>query len=199
VGGRVLLPGLDLALDAGGSVGLTGPSGCGKSTLLRVLCGLSNPREGDVRLEGRRPEEIGWPKFRRQVILVQQKPTLGEGTVREVLTRSFKYRAAENAYDEVRALALLRAMDLPDCLGQSARTLSVGQQQRVSLARALLAAPKVLLLDEPTSALDEASEDRVREVLQVYTENGGGLFMVTHNKTQAREWCGEVVALEPCL
>ncbi len=196
-GGVRLLAGVEVCLERGAWVGVAGPSGCGKSTLLRAVAGLSDASEGEIRLDGHTPGELGWPGFRRQVVLVAQKPVLLDGSVEDNLARPFSYRTAEGAYPQERAEGLLARLGLAGRMAQEARSLSVGQQQRVCLVRSLLLSPRVVLLDEPTSALDEAAAEAVLALLEELRAEGLGLLMVSHDRGQMERWCGRIVDLAP--
>ena len=189
---------LSFMLEPGELVAVTGPSGAGKTTLLRTVCGLQDPAAGRVLLEGRAPDAWGWPQFRRRVVLVSQKPALLALTVEDNLRRPFSYRAASAApFPQTEARRLLDALGVGTaCWTQDAQTLSVGQQQRVSLIRALLLAPPVLCLDEPTSALDPDSAERVQALLsRLASERGLAALIVTHNPQQAHHWCSRQIVL----
>jgi len=191
---------LSLTLQAGHSVALTGPSGSGKTTLLRAAAGLINPISGSVRLEGQTPQKVGWTAYRRRVLLVDQQPVLLDTTVQENLSRPFTYRAAEGKrFDPDAAELMLQALGIDaDRLDQDALSLSVGQQQRVCLVRALLLAPTIMLLDEPTSALDPEMVSTVEEYLRDRAQSDGlTMLIVTHNIEQAQRLCAESVELEP--
>jgi len=191
-GGVRLCENITFTVQAGERVAVVGPSGSGKTTLLRALCGLEDAVEGTVRLQGKMPEEWTWPLFRRRVILVEQKPALLDETVEEALRRPFQYRAAANApFPEARARELLHRLTVgADRMTQAARALSVGQQQRVCLVRALLLNPLVLLLDEPTSALDTEAIAAVEVLLNDEGATRGlAALIVTHDSRQAQEWC----------
>ena len=197
--GIELLRGFDLELGRGELVALTGPSGCGKTTLLRSIAHLIDPIEGEVVLEGEPVESLPWPAFRRRVILVGQRPTLLPGTVLENLQRPFSYRSVERSYSEKRARELLERVGLsPQRLSQASDSLSEGQQQRVSLVRALLLEPPVLLLDEPTSALDRDAVERVENLVREEIDRlRHAALIVTHDLDQAQRWCDRVVDLAP--
>lgn len=171
-----------------GRVALIGPSGCGKTTLLRAVAGLIDPAAGAVKLRGESPATVGWPEFRRQVAYVAQQPVLFDATVAANLARPFRYRSVAGEFTRERAAALLERLGL-DCLEENAWELSVGQQQRVCLARALLVQPAVLLLDEPAAALDETAAAKMEKLLLEQADAGLGVLLVTHNRQQAGRWC----------
>lgn len=198
--GTILLQNADFSLCAGELVALTGPSGCGKTSLLRVICGLDDASKGDgqILLQNKTAARWGWPTFRRNMILVGQRPTAMYETVGETLRRSFAYRTNRGKmFSEREAREMLVALGLEDVdLGQNARTLSVGQQQRLCLVRALLLEPLVLLLDEPTSALDADATRRVETQIRDKAERRGlAALVVTHSDRQAREWCDRILDL----
>jgi ABC-type multidrug transport system ATPase subunit len=197
VAGRTLLADLSFEAPAGARVGLLGPSGCGKTTLLRGLAGLVDPLGGDVRLDGATAGAVGWPQWRRQVTYVAQQPYMLDGDVRANLARPFGYRGAGGrAFDEARSRRWLERVHLdPACLTQEARTLSVGQRQRVALVRALALEPRVLLLDEPTGALDAGAAEAVEALLVERNEVGAAVVLVTHDRAQAERWCTRVIDL----
>ena len=189
---------LSFAVEPGELVAVTGPSGAGKTTLLRTVCGLQDPAAGSVLLEGRDAETWGWPEFRRKVVLVSQKPTLLALTVEGNLRRPFLYKSAGQAvFPEPLARQLLDELGVGSgCWEQDAQTLSVGQQQRVSLVRALLLLPLVLCLDEPTSALDPDSSVRVQSLIsRLAAGRGLAALVVTHSPEQALHWCSRQIVL----
>jgi ABC-type iron transport system FetAB ATPase subunit len=195
-GGIPLVAGLDLALRAGELVGLSGPSGCGKTSLLRAVSGLEDPAGGAVRLEGRTAGEIGWPDYRRRVVLVPQTPVWPAGTLREGLARPFAYASVGEDFPEERARELLGRLRLDAALlGRETADLSVGEQQRGQLVRAALLRPRVLLLDEPTSALDGTAVGLVEAWLREMAGEGLAALVVTHDAAQAERLCGRTVRI----
>ncbi len=192
---------VDLDVQRGEMIAVTGPSGCGKSTLLLTIAGLIDRVDGLVSLDGEDPSdsELDWPTFRRRVVLVQQTPALLDATVRANLERAFAYRTANGStYSHDDAQRLFDRMRLASAyFSENARTLSVGEQQRLCLIRALLVGPAVLLLDEPTSALDAESADAVEAVLKEEAGwRGLSAIVATHDRAQADRLCDRVIELE---
>jgi putative ABC transport system ATP-binding protein len=196
-GGPVLLRDLDLAVPPGASVALAGPSGLGKSTVLRSLAALEPLEAGRLLLDGRSPEELGVPRWRRRVGWLAQVPRfLGLPTVAEELARPARYASAEGPSPSFEAG--LDALGLPRrCLASSAEALSVGERQRIALLRALAVGPAVLLVDEPTSALDPESTARIEAHLEAARVAGLGLLWVSHDPAQRERVAERVVDLLP--
>lgn len=195
--GVPLLEKVELAVDPGCLVGLTGPSGCGKTTLLRTIAGLIDASAGSVRVGDVPPADPGWPAFRRSVVLVDQQPVLLDTTVQENLSRPFSYRSTRGPFPAERVEDLLERVGLgADRLSQAALSLSVGQQQRVCLVRALLVEPAFLLLDEPTAALDAENVSAIERLIrEETTQHEIGALIVTHDRDQAARWCDESIDL----
>lgn len=194
----MLAEGMDIVLKAGEIVGIAGASGSGKTTLLRCAAGLEDPAAGEILLEGHLPAELGWPRYRREAVLLSQQPALLEATVEENLARVFSYSTSDEAFPREEALKLLDTLGIEQRrMDQDARSLSVGQQQRVSLVRALLLRPKVLLLDEPASALDEAAVTNAEQLIQdaIREERCQAALWVSHDRDQLSRVSAHVVDL----
>jgi putative ABC transport system ATP-binding protein len=175
-----ILTDVSVAVERGGALTLVGPSGSGKSTLLRCLNRLVEPTAGTVRFDGRDIRAFDPRALRRRAALVMQTPVLFEGTVRDNL----RLRPADTPGDfsDARLGEGLAEVGLdPDVLDRDAPTLSGGEKQRVTIARALLCTPQALLLDEPTSALDPPNVTRVVETIARLREARGlSMIVVTH-------------------
>jgi putative ABC transport system ATP-binding protein len=191
-GGRVVLDSASATIPAGATA-IVGPSGAGKSTLLRLLNRLADPERGEISYRGRPLNEYDPLALRREVALVPQLPSLLAGTVESNL----RY-AADLAGEELDAGRCLRLAGLgPEFAARDVGELSVGEQQRAMLARALAQAPKVLLLDEPTSALDHAARDAIEAALaELRRELEISIVLVSHDPEQARRLSDWVVRLE---
>jgi putative ABC transport system ATP-binding protein len=186
-GGRVVLDSVSAEIPPGATA-IVGPSGAGKSTLLRLLNRLADPDRGEISYRGRPLASYEPLALRREVALVPQLPALLEGTVAENL--AYAARLAGKRLDAERALGLA-GLDAGFAARDVAK-LSVGEQQRAMLARALAQEPSVLLLDEPTSALDHAARDAIEAALgELRRELEISLVLVSHDPEQARrlgEW-----------
>ncbi|PWW83093.1 ABC transporter [Prosthecochloris marina] len=162
-----------------------GASGTGKSTLLRLICRLQAYDEGHILFKRRSIESYKPAELRRSIIYVAQIPSMIDASVRENLLFPFSFAVngsmAEPA--DARLTEMLEQFYLQDVsLLQQARNLSVGQQQRIALMRALLLDPEILLLDEPTSALDAKSASMVFSIVEhLNTRQGKTIIMVTHS------------------
>ena len=191
-GGEVVLRDVDARLPVGASC-IAGPSGSGKSTLLRLLNRLADPDRGRVIYEGIDVREREVLALRREVCLVPQLPALVDGSVHDNV--GYGARLAGRSFDSRRCLELA-GLD-PGFYEREATRLSVGEQQRVMLARALALEPRVLLLDEPTSALDESSRDAVEATFRgLRARTAISLVLVTHDSAQARRLADYVVRIE---
>jgi ABC-type iron transport system FetAB ATPase subunit len=165
----------ELNLGAGACAAITGPSGSGKSLFLRMIADLDR-NQGQVWLNGRERASVSAPQWRRQATYVSAE----SGWWADVVIEHF----AATSRSEVLALAArlgLRA----DLLDAPVAQLSTGEKQRLSLVRALLQSPPVLLLDEPTGPLDEESVVRVEALLKERMASGTSILLVTHDPNQA--------------
>jgi putative ABC transport system ATP-binding protein len=177
---------------------LLGPSGSGKSTLLRLLNRLEDPDRGEIRLDGTPLCDLPVLALRRRVVMVGQQPAMFPGTVGDNLSYALRLRSLPRAEIDGRTRESLSQVGLPDeLLERPADRLSVGQQQRVCLARALALRPEALLLDEPTAALDPASAGIIlRLVCDLQTEMGLTVVYVTHRLAEAQALGGTALLLD---
>jgi putative ABC transport system ATP-binding protein len=176
-----------------GSTAIVGPSGAGKSTLLRLLNRLADPDSGTISYRDKPLDEYDPLALRRQVSLVPQLPALLEGTVESNL--AYAAGLAGKDLDPERCLRLA-GLD-PEFAGRDVAKLSVGEQQRAMLARALAQGPAVLLLDEPTSALDQVARDAIEATLaELRRALDISIVLVSHDPEQARRLGDWVVRLE---
>jgi ABC-type iron transport system FetAB ATPase subunit len=180
-GGQEVLRGVTAEIPLGATA-IVGASGSGKSSLLRILNRLAEPEEGTVLYRGRPLTDHDPLALRRDVALVPQLPALLEGTVADNIAFAARLAGREAEPEG----CLTRAGLDNSYAARDAAALSVGEQQRAMLARALVQEPSVLLLDEPTSALDEAARDAVEGTLAgLRAERDVSLVLVTHDPAQA--------------
>lgn len=183
-GGTTVLSATNLEIGDGQFVSLVGPSGCGKSTLLRLVAGLEQVSSGKLRIDGKQPGSTEAPPL----AFVFQDPTLIPWrTARENVRLPLELRGAvdgegQRAITESLDLVGLRAEDH----AKYPRMLSGGMRMRVSLARALVTRPRVLLLDEPFAALDDILRNQLNEeLLGIWRAQQWTALFVTHNVAEA--------------
>jgi putative ABC transport system ATP-binding protein len=188
-GERRVLHDVSLRIEPGATC-IAGPSGSGKSTLLRLFNRLADPAEGTVAYRDRDVRDYDVLELRREVGMVPQLPALLDGSVAENV--EYGPRLAGRSADVAAALKLAGLHD--GFADRPAARLSVGEQQRVMLARALALEPRVLLLDEPTSALDEDSKAAVEgTLLDLRARLGLDFVFVTHERAQAERIADRIV------
>ncbi|XP_022135103.1 ABC transporter I family member 17 [Momordica charantia] len=179
-----ILRGISVDIPKGKIVGIIGPSGGGKSTTLRALNRLWEPPPGTVFLDGHDIVDLDVLDLRRNVGMLFQIPVLFEGTVADNIRYGPQLRGKKLSDDEVYKLLTIADLD-SSFFSKNGSELSVGQAQRVALARTLANAPEVLLLDEPTSALDPISTEHIENVLvKLKKKRGLTIVMVSHSIKQ---------------
>jgi ABC-type methionine transport system ATPase subunit len=187
-----ILRGVTFAVQAGEVFSVVGPSGAGKSTLLRTINRLVESTTGNIFLDGAPIEEIDPLELRRRIGMVFQLPALFGDTVEDSVL--YGVRLAGKCADVERLLGL--AGLAPSLARRNPQSLSVGQQQRVSIARALALEPEVLLMDEPTSALDQVARQRIEDLIgQLNKELGLTIVVVSHALDQVERIADRVVLL----
>jgi putative ABC transport system ATP-binding protein len=178
-----IVAGFSAAVPAGQLTVIVGPSGAGKTTLLRLLNRLDDPDAGAVLFFGQDVRAYDVLDLRRRIQVVGQVPVTFPGTV------------ADNVGGDTPAL-LARVGLNPGLATREADRLSVGEAQRMCLARSLALGPEVLALDEPTSALDTASKAGIEELVVGLARSGLTVVMVTHDPRHS-ELADHVVTVEP--
>ncbi|MCK7551725.1 ATP-binding cassette domain-containing protein [Marinobacter goseongensis] len=184
-GDRALLAGINLTIEDPGITVIMGPNGAGKSLMLRCLHGLIMADQGQISLGG-----LAVADSRSHQAMVFQNPVL----LRRTVLQNLAFAAPEAAKGSPwRLIDALEAVHLADRADQPARTLSVGEQQRLALARALLTEPALLLLDEATASLDPASVVLIESLVKAQSARGTKVILVSHDHSQARRMADEIV------
>lgn len=201
--GRVLVGPVSFELPRGGALGLQGPSGSGKSTVLRALVGLLPDDlavSGAVEVLGCdiANTSVDLPALRARAVLVGQSPVVFPSSILANATFGLRHvvRASRRELRSRAETALREAglwSDVGDRLDAPAERLSVGQRQRLCLARALALDPELLLLDEPSSALDPAATRTVEDAITGL--QGRTVLVVSHDRAQLERVCPEIVDL----
>lgn len=187
-----IVSGFAAVIPAEGLTAMVGPSGAGKTTLLRLLNRLDDPDQGVVLLDGADVRGYDVIALRRRVQHVGQVPVTFPGTVADNV-------GLAATLDRGECQELLHRVGLPGSIqDREADRLSVGEAQRLCLARALAMGPDVLVLDEPTSALDAASKAGIEALVRSLADDGLTVVMVTHEARQAAELADHVVEVRPC-
>ena len=185
-----MLHGVSLRARRGRATAIVGPSGSGKTSLLRCLNRLEEPQSGLVTLEGIDIRSLPPTVLRQRVGMIFQTPVILEGGVRANLAYGMQSVTEEDM------VAALEASGLPaSFLQRDSAALSVGQAQRVCIARALVRSPDVLLMDEPTSALDKDASRRIEELVGRLTDAGLTIVIVTHDLDQAQRVATDAVLI----
>ncbi|MGQ0566883.1 MAG: ATP-binding cassette domain-containing protein [Gemmobacter sp.] len=187
-GGRAILGPLTLALADAGLTMVMGPNGSGKTTFLRALHGLERIARGQVVWPGGDPDR-GTQAF------VFQQPVLMRRSVRDCIAYPLRLRGVGLRAARARAEAAGAEAGLADRLGVEAQALSGGERQKMALARALIAGPRLLFLDEPSASLDGTSTREIEAVLARVRDSGTRIVMATHDIGQARRLADDVVFL----
>jgi multiple sugar transport system ATP-binding protein len=183
--GRHAVKDVTLSIAEGEFLVLVGPSGCGKSTLLRMVAGLEEVTEGEVRIGGRRVNEVA-PKDRDVAMVFQNYALYPHMTVAENL--GFALRMRKLAAPEIRrrVAAAAEVLGLTPHLAKRPRELSGGERQRVALGRAMVREPRVFLFDEPLSNLDARLRVEMRaEIRALHRRVGATMLYVTHDQVEA--------------
>ena len=175
---------------------LVGPSGCGKTTALRMIAGLEEITSGEIRIDGRRVNEL--PPTARDIAMVFQNYALyPHMTVAENIAFPLRQQKVKRAELRRRVDETARLLDIEDLLNRRPRELSGGQRQRVAIGRALVRRPRVFLMDEPLSNLDAKLRVQMRaELIALHQRVGITTVYVTHDQTEAMTLGDRVVVLK---
>jgi putative ABC transport system ATP-binding protein len=177
--GETILAGATLALHPGELVVLTAPSGSGKTTLLAILAGLDAPDEGELSIGS--PAGIRPPAWRDVALVPQALGLLDELPVDEAVALPLRLGGASRQEERRRVDAVVERLGLAGLAKRFPGELSLGEQQRTAIGRAVVVEPAVLLLDEPTAHQDARSAERILGVLRERAEGGGAVLIASHD------------------
>jgi NitT/TauT family transport system ATP-binding protein len=192
--GAPIIENLSFTIPPGEFVSILGPSGCGKSTLLKLVAGLSPITSGAIAVDGMTPLNA-----REILSFIFQDPTLLPWrTIRANVALGLELEGASRARRTAKVDSLLSLVGLTHVTNAYPRQLSGGMRMRASIARALAASPRVLLLDEPFAALDELTRDHMNEeLLRLHREQGWTVLFVTHSVAEAVFLSNRILVLAP--
>ncbi|BAQ09016.1 sulfonate ABC transporter atp-binding protein [Bacillus sp. OxB-1] len=173
---------INMNIEKGSFVSIVGPSGCGKSTLLYMIAGLEKPDAGSISISGKQIERPGPDR----VVVFQEAGLFPWLTVLENVTYGLLLKKMPKQEAEAKAIDILKMVHLSKYIHSYPHQLSGGMKQRVSIARALVMEPDILLMDEPFSALDEQTRMVLhKELIEIWKKTKVTIFFVTHNIREA--------------
>lgn len=193
--GRDALKIESLNIQTGETLAVVGPNGAGKSTFLLALAGLLKLSQGEIVLHGKPQSEWDDLEYRRKIAFVFQDPLLMDMSVRENIALGLKFRNVDKKETHERVLKWAKAMGVEKLLERRAGQLSGGEAQRVSLARAFILDPELLLMDEPFSAVDPQTRKKLlKDLSALLAQERRTTIFVTHNLKEAAQF-GDRVAV----
>ncbi|WKZ13264.1 MAG: ATP-binding cassette domain-containing protein [Gammaproteobacteria bacterium] len=194
--GRVAVGGIDLAIPRGGCFGLLGPNGAGKTTTLRMILGQSPVSSGSLTVFGL-PVDTGVRQIRARTGVVPQNDNADpDFTVAENLRMYARYFGLRAAAVAPRIRELLEFMELSDRANDRIKSLSGGMKRRLTIARALINDPELIVLDEPTTGLDPQVRRMIWNRLRQLRDSGKTLLLTTHYMDEAERLCDDLVVID---
>jgi lipooligosaccharide transport system ATP-binding protein len=195
-GARTAVAGIDFDVRDGEFFGFLGPNGAGKTTTMRMIAGVSPRTSGTLEIFGNDPDLHG-SEIRGQIGVVHQQETLDmELSVRENLLVFGRFFGMDRASIATRADELLELFQLSDRAKDQVEPLSGGMKRRLSIARSLIATPRILMLDEPTTGLDPQARHLLWDALQRLKRGGTTIVLTTHYMDEAEQLCDRLVVMD---
>jgi NitT/TauT family transport system ATP-binding protein len=193
--GTIALQGMSMDIEEGSFVSLLGPSGCGKSTALKIIAGLGSMTTGSVSWPTAKVDHMGRPDH--EISFVFQEPTLMLwATVFENVWLPLRLKGASRRTAKPKVEEALRMVGLHDFINSYPRELSGGMKMRVSIARALVTRPKILLMDEPFAALDEITRSKLNDdLLDLWQKLNWTVIFVTHSVFESAYLSNRIVVM----
>ena len=193
---KIAVNGINFNISENSTLGLLGPNGCGKTTTIGMILGLIKPSKGEIYIDGLdinkndRIKLLEKINFASPYIELPKKLTVRQNL--EIFARLYGVRDIENSIDQI-----ANDLDLKKFIGKKTGELSSGQKTRVSLAKALINKPEILLLDEPTASLDPIVSEYLRNFIYKYKkENNISLLFSSHNMQEAQRLCDKIIILK---
>lgn len=188
--------GIDFEVEPGTSFGLLGPNGAGKSTTMRMISGVSQRSGGELRILGMDPDDQG-PRIRAHLGVVPQTDNLDpQLTVRQNLIFHGRYFGLPRPWLEAKSNELLQFAQLVEKQNSRVDDLSGGMKRRLTIARALVSDPRIVLLDEPTTGLDPQARHILWDRLFQLKEKGTTLLLTTHHMDEAEQLCDRLIVVD---
>ncbi|MBI5353900.1 MAG: ABC transporter ATP-binding protein [Chloroflexi bacterium] len=186
--GRDVLKIKSLEIQRGETLAIVGPNGAGKSTLLLALAHLIKPKHGEILFNGKPISQMDDLEYRRKISFVFQDPLLMDMTVYHNIALGLKFRGTDKDETHTRVGRWSQAMGVESLLARRAGQLSGGEAQRVSLARAFVLDPELLLMDEPFSAVDPPTRAQLlKDLSTLLSQDHRTTIFVTHNLSEAAQ------------
>ena len=186
---------INLKINKGAIIGLLGPNGCGKSTTIGMMLGLIKPTSGTVVINGQNIENNRTSLLEKMNFISPYVELPKKLTVEENLKVYGRLYGVKNLKDRI--YNLMKKLNLTQFITRKTGELSSGQKNRVSLAKALINDPEILLLDEPTASLDPDVGDYIREIIEDFAANKGTtILLASHNMNEVERLCDEVMMMK---
>jgi ABC-2 type transport system ATP-binding protein len=186
---------INFKINKGKTIGLLGPNGCGKSTTIGMMLGLIKPTSGSVLINGKNIENNRTSLLEKINFISPYIELPKKLTIEENLKVYGRLYGVKNLNDKI--LELMETLNLNEFRKRKTGELSSGQKNRVSLAKALINDPEILLLDEPTASLDPDVGDYVRSIIEKFVaKNGSTILLASHNMNEVERLCDEVMMMK---
>ncbi len=186
---------INFKINKGAIIGLLGPNGCGKSTTIGMMLGLIKPTSGTVVINGQNIENNRTSLLEKMNFISPYIELPKKLTVEENLKVYGRLYGVKNLKDKI--YNLMKKLNLTQFITRKTGELSSGQKNRVSLAKALINDPEILLLDEPTASLDPDVGDYIREIIEDFAANKGTtILLASHNMNEVERLCDEVMMMK---